>query len=292
MFGLPTLEYYVVLFIVGAVIGSFLNVVIYRLPIILHRQWENDAHAMLDMPHPNNIKNAPKFNLLYPGSHCPSCKQKVPYWANIPILGYFMLLGRCHTCKQHISLCYPSIEFITALLFVYAGFINMYASPLTLLAYLVFICFILCMIVIDYTHLILPDILTLPFLWLGLLFNCWYNFAPDLNNAVMGAVLAYLMLWSVYQGFKLITKMDGMGFGDFKLFAALGAWFGYQAILPLILAASLMSIMYTGILAICGKYKRHQHIPFGPFLGIAGLMYLFISPQVDLAKLILGIQNF
>jgi leader peptidase (prepilin peptidase)/N-methyltransferase len=273
---LPHLVFEILLFILGGVIGSFLNVVIYRLPIMLQHKWENDC-AILS----GNEPTKSSFNLMYPRSHCRDCLKKIPEWANIPLIGFLILKGKCYFCKAKISKRYPFVELLTGGLFVIAG---CYFSGVLFLGLLLYISFVICLVFIDYDNFILPDELTLPLLWLGLLFNIHGVLSGSLENAVIGAALGYFVLWSIYWGFKLITKKDGMGYGDFKFLAAILAWSGYQALIPVTFIASILGIIYFVIIIISDKIKTsgniknalQHHIPFGPFLGLASLLFIFL----------------
>lgn len=275
----------VLLFIIGVVIGSFLNVVIYRLPIMLERRWRREAMETLEMTveEDNDVRGV--FNLMLPGSHCVQCKQKIPFWANLPVIGYFLVNGRCHKCGCKISPLYPLVELITGVLFALAGFfVN---TPVLLLAYLVFIAVIICLIVIDYTNFILPDELTISFTWLGLLFNINGDLSGSLTNSVLGAIIGYISLWLIFWAFKLVTKRDGMGYGDFKLFAGILAWVGYQWFVPLLLVAPLLGILYYVGGRLTGKLAANEQIPFGAFLGIAAMIILFLSKYVAVIPLLI-----
>lgn len=275
----------ILLFIIGIVIGSFLNVVIYRLPIMLERRWRREAMETLEMTveEDNDVRGT--FNLMLPGSHCVQCKQKIPFWANLPIIGYFLVNGRCHKCDCAISPLYPLVELITGVLFALAGFFV--STPVLLLAYLVFIAVIICLIVIDYTNFILPDELTISFTWLGLLFNIDGDLSGSLVNSVLGAVIGYISLWLIFWAFKLVTKRDGMGYGDFKLFAAILAWVGYQWFVPLLLVAPLLGILYYVGGRLTGKLAANEQIPFGTFLGIAAIIILFLSKYAAVIPLLI-----
>lgn len=259
------------LLIVGLCIGSFLNVVVYRLPIMLQREWRNQCLEVLG----DECKLAPdlaKFNLNYPSSHCPSCKAKIPVWTNIPLIGFLLLAGKCNNCKIKISWRYPLVELLSGILFVAAGYV--FSDPWTVFASLIFIAALLSLMLIDLDTFLLPDELTLPLLWLGLLFNLHGMFSASLTNAVIGAVVGYLSLWSLYWIFKLLTKREGMGYGDFKLLAALGAWLGWQNLVSVLLVSSCLGILYALVLRFSGRLDRGNPIPFGPFLGGAGIVTL------------------
>ena len=270
-----------ILFLLGLIIGSFLNVIIYRLPIILNRRMHNECVGILGVDLPLYLE---KFSLFFPFSHCTACKVRVPFWANIPLIGYFLLNGRCYNCKTKISIRYPLVELLTAVLFVLAGYIH--NDIVILPGLLLFTSITLCLILIDYDTFLLPDELTLCLLWLGLLFNLTGIFAGSLANAVIGAVVGYMLLWLVYWGFKLITKKDGMGYGDFKFLAAILAWVGYQGLVPVLLISSLAGIVYFIVAKLSGKLKIEEptgHIPFGPFLGVAGLVVVLGSKYLNLS---------
>ena len=267
-----------VLFIFGMIFGSFFNVVIYRFPIMLNRKWRLDCleyledECNLSITPPNN-NATDKFNLAYPESHCTNCKSHIPWWTNIPLIGYIIIRGKCLKCKQTISLRYPIIEVVTGLLFVLCGYLT---SDLYILsAYLIFVSYMLCISVIDYDTFILPDELSLPLLWIGLLVNLNGMLSSSLFDSVVGAMCGYIVLWIPFWIFKLITKKDGMGYGDFKLLAAIGAWGGWQNIILVVLLSSFLGIIYAFILKIRGHLASGHHIPFGPFLAIAGIISLF-----------------
>ena len=246
-------------------VGSFLNVVIYRLPIMLERAWRGEEEP------------SQRFDLMLPRSHCPTCNKLIPAWHNIPLLSYLILRGKCAYCKQSISIRYFLIELLTLLLSV---IICVHFGPSwQLLAGLVFTWFIIALTFIDLDHQILPDNLTLTLLWIGLLCNLFTVFIP-LASAVLGAIVGYVSLWSFTYLYKLVTGKMGMGHGDFKLFAAFGAWFGWQALpLIIILAALLGSI--TGIIwSLINKKHRNTPIAFGPFLALSGWLALLFHSQL------------
>ncbi len=254
---------------IGLLIGSFLNVVIYRLPIMLENDWRKEAEQVLG--HLSNPKdfNAP-FNLAQPRSQCPGCGTPITAVNNIPIVSFLLLRGRCSQCQNRISLQYPAVELATGLatLFVISHFGLSSAAGLACLLTFALIALSL----IDYQTTLLPDSITLPILWLGLCANISGTFT-DLTSAVIGAMAGYLSLWSVYWGFKLLTGKDGMGFGDFKLLALLGAWMGWQMLPIIILLSSLAGAVIGLSLIALGRDKDHP-IPFGPYLAIAGWMAL------------------
>lgn len=272
----------IILFGFGIIIGSLLNMVIYRLPIILNRQWQKDCDRILEIDHNNLAPSDEEITLIHPSSHCQICKAKIPFWANIPIVGYFLLNGKCFNCKTNISMRYPLVELVTGLLFVIAGYYS--NDAIILPAHLIFISFSICLILIDYDTMLLPDELTLSLLWLGLLFNLHGLVSGSLIASVIGAVIGYIFLWLVFWLFKLITKRDGMGYGDFKFLSAILAWLGFMYIVPVLLIASVCGIIYfvcgriaakvMANTAATGRAITNHQIPFGPFLGIAGIFLL------------------
>lgn len=243
-------------------IGSFLNVVIYRLPKMLEQQWQQEARYYLEMP----AQEQKRFNLAAPASACPKCQHKIAAWQNIPVISYLFLRGRCGNCKNSISIRYPLVEAATALIAVLVVLqwgIGVQAFAMIALSY---VCIALAMI--DYDTQLLPDVLVLPLLWLGLLLNTQGVFV-ELSDAVIGAAAGYGVLWSVFWVFKLATGKDGMGYGDFKLMAAFGAWFGWQILPNVILLSSLVGAIVGIALIVSGLQKRDQAMPFGPFIIIA-----------------------
>ena len=251
----------------GLVVGSFLNVVIHRLPKIMEAQWARDCAEYRD----ESLPSEEPLALAYPGSQCPHCNTKIKPWQNIPVVSYLVLHGRCASCEASISIRYPLVEIITALIWVICGLSfgvsNALAGALLLTAVLV------TLTAIDLDHQLLPDSLTLPLLWIGLLLNMMGTFT-SLESALLGAVFGYLSLWSVYWLFKIVTSKEGMGYGDFKLLAALGAWFGLAALPTIVLLSSLVGATLGLTLILTGKQSRETPMPFGPFLAGAGLIHL------------------
>ncbi len=259
----------VVVVVLGLLVGSFLNVVILRLPVMMFRSWKRDCAEMGDnLPaHPALDDLSKPFNLIKPDSHCPKCGAPVRAWQNIPLISWMLLRGRCAKCGTRIGLRYPAVELVTAV----ASAILLLVFPWgwQLAAMLVFTWLLISMSVIDIDHQILPDSMTLGLLWLGLLVNTQGLFT-DLHSAVYGAVAGYGILWAVFWLFKLVTGKEGMGYGDFKLLAALGAWLGADSLLLIILLSSVVgaAVGIAGIL-ILGRDKNLP-IPFGPYLAAAG----------------------
>lgn len=260
--------------VLGLLIGSFLNVVIHRLPKMMHRDWQSQARELLGLPAEDS---GPVFNLVLPHSRCPHCNHQIRAWENIPIVSYLALRGKCSACKAPISMRYPLIELACGLLSAYVAW--HFGFGWTAGAALVLTWGLLAMSMIDVDHQLLPDALVLPLLWLGLIVNSFGLFA-SLEDALWGAVAGYLSLWSVYWLFKLITGKEGMGYGDFKLLAMLGAWGGWQ-ILPLtILLSSLVGAVLGVIMLRLRNAETSTPIPFGPYLGIAGWIALLWGDQI------------
>jgi leader peptidase (prepilin peptidase) / N-methyltransferase len=287
----------------GLLIGSFLNVVIYRVPVMLERQWREQcleltpASPATSTPgsdaatsvSPTSQVNAAaegdtRFNLVVPRSACPACKAPITALQNIPVVSYLFLKGRCANCRVRISARYPAIEALTGLLSALVAWKFGFGWPA--LAALVLTWFLIALTFIDVDHQLLPDNLTLPLLWIGLLLSLW---APqggsspipmDPRSSIIGAIAGYLSLWSVYHLFRLLTGKEGMGYGDFKLFAALGAWLGWKMLLPIILmAAGVGAVVGIAILALRGQ-KGSTPIAFGPFLAAAGWLMLMFGQEL------------
>jgi leader peptidase (prepilin peptidase)/N-methyltransferase len=253
--------------LLGLMIGSFLNVVVHRLPRMMERDWAAQCAELAGRePEPQ-----PVFNLAKPRSHCPSCRAQITALQNLPLVSWLVLRGRCASCAVAIPVRYPLVEAATGAI---AGFLAWHYGfgPAALLAF-VFCATLLALALIDFDTQLLPDGLTLPLLWAGLLVNIWGVFAP-LQEAVVGAVAGYLSLWVVYWGFKLVTGREGMGYGDFKLLAAIGAWLGWQALPLVILLSSLAGAVIGIALIAAARMGRSVPMPFGPYLVIAGVVAL------------------
>lgn len=256
----------------GLLLGSFLNVVVYRLPHMLKASWRHECEMLLNMKQTPQSE-ASDFNLFLPRSFCVHCKKTIPFWHNIPLVSFIILRGKCAFCRSSISLQYPLIEATCSFLFLLAGFY--FNLQLNLFFALVFIGLIICLTTIDLQHQLLPDSLTQSLLWLGLLANINQLFVP-LSDAVIGAIAGYMTLWLVTKLFYLVTGRVGMGHGDFKLLAALGAWFGWTA-LPFILLFSSLTGAIIGLIYLkITKQSKTTPIPFGPFLCFSGLITLFM----------------
>ncbi len=252
----------------GLVVGSFLNVVIYRLPLMMETRWRKDCCELLELP---QEKEAQRLTLSTPNSHCPHCGSAIKPWHNIPVLSYLLLRGKCAACGVGISLRYPAVELVTGLLTLALAWY--FPISWALLGAVLFTWALVALTMIDVDHKLLPDDITLPLLWLGLLFNLSGTYV-SLADAVVGAMAGYLILWSVYWLFKLITGKEGMGYGDFKLLAALGAWLGWQALPLIILLSSLVGAVCGIALMFLKGRGREIPIPFGPYLAAAGWICL------------------
>lgn len=277
--------------VLGLLIGSFLNVVIYRLPKMMHIQWRRECEEFLENNKDNpdtQLAEGESFNLATPNSRCPKCNSAIKPWQNIPVLSYLFLKGRCANCAVKISPRYPIIEAVAGALG--ALVLWSYGANTAGCLGLILVWALLCLTMIDIDHYLLPDSITLPLMWLGILANIWATYT-DLQSAVIGAMVGYLSLWSVYWLFKLTTGKEGMGFGDFKLLAALGAWMGWQYLLLIILLSSLVgAILGVAGILLLGRDKA-KPLPFGPYLAIAGLaafiwgeQILHFVPALDLTR--------
>jgi leader peptidase (prepilin peptidase)/N-methyltransferase len=288
--------------VLGLVVGSFLNVVIYRLPLMLERQWREQCiedstaveastpaggpamgRAQEGTPVTSGIPE--RFNLVVPRSACPACRAPIRAWENIPLISWLLLGGKCASCGAPISARYPLVEALTGVLSALVAWKFGFGWPA--LAAMLLTWFLIALTFIDVDHQLLPDSLTLPLLWFGLFLSLWSSQAGaaavpvDTRSSLIGAMAGYVSLWSVYHLFRLLTGKDGMGYGDFKLFAALGAWLGWQMLLPTILIAALVGAVVGLGLIMTRRQDRSAPIPFGPFLAGAGwLMLMFGRPLV------------
>lgn len=260
--------------LVGLLVGSFLNVVIYRLPMMMERDWQSQCDELLGKTETNNET----FNLSQPGSRCPNCGHEISALENIPILSYLLLGGKCKQCKTPIPKRYPVIEVLTGLL---SGVIAYtFGFEWTCLGALLLTWALIALTFIDADHQLLPDSITLPLLWLGVFFNLFDHYT-ELQNSVIGAIAGYLSLWLVFHAFRLATGKEGMGYGDFKLLAALGAWLGW-AYLPLIIILSSFVGAIVGItLIVLRRHQKEVPIPFGPYLAAAGWITLVWGETIN-----------
>jgi leader peptidase (prepilin peptidase)/N-methyltransferase len=260
----------------GLLIGSFLNVVIYRLPKMLERQWAAECAQLANQSAPAGEV----FNLMQPRSRCQQCGHTVRWFENLPVLSYLFLRGRCGTCGTAISRRYPLVELATAALFAWC--VWHWGWTPTGLAWSAFAAALLTLGLIDWDTTLLPDDITLPLLWGGLIAAALQWTSTPLNAALWGAVAGYLSLWLIYWAFKLVTGKEGMGYGDFKLFAALGAWFGWGALIPIILMASVIGAVVGIALKFSSGLREGGYVPFGPFLAGAGLTAMVFGPPAML----------
>ena len=265
--------------IFGLLVGSFLNVVIHRLPKMMEREWHANClelQGKLELQN-KEVLSQTKYNIVTPRSACPKCGHNISALENIPVISWLMLSGKCKSCKTSISLRYPLIEAITGALIGAVAY--KYGFTATTFFAWIFVFALVTLTFIDFDTQLLPDDITLPLLWLGLIFNMNGGFT-DLKSAVLGAIFGYLILWSVYWAFKLVTGKEGMGYGDFKLLAAIGAWFGWQMLPAVILLSSVVgAIIGIGLIVFKGK-EGGTAIPFGPFLALGGIAALFYGAQL------------
>lgn len=259
--------------VLGLCIGSFLNVVVHRLPLMLERQWRRDSAEVLGVA-PDDMADTTPLSLARPRSRCPACKTPLPWTQNIPLVSYLVLRGRCAACGARISPRYPLIELGCALLFGLVGR-QVGAQPVALL-WCGFVAVLLALAAIDWDTTLLPDDLTLPLLWAGIVAAA-LGWTLPLATAVWGAVAGYLSLWTVYWLFKLATGKEGMGHGDFKLLAALGAWLGASMIVPVVLAASVIGAVVGIAMKVGDTLREGRYVPFGPFLAGAGIVVMLLG---------------
>lgn len=277
----PWLFFTTVLFL-GLCVGSFLNVVAYRLPLMMERDWKLECHEFLELETPAMDDRLKSINLSMPASACPNCGHQLHFWENIPVISYLFLRAKCSSCNTAISIQYPTVELITGIASLVTAFT--FGVSLQTLAALCFTWVLIALTLIDLKKQLLPDNMTLPLLWSGI-FLSFFDLFTDLTSSVIGAMVGYLILWSVYQLFKLITKKEGMGFGDFKLLAALGAWMGVGLLPQIILISSVVGSIAGISMLVIGKTKQQQPIPFGPYLAVAGWIALLWGETINTAYL-------
>lgn len=273
--------------VVGLLVGSFLNVVITRLPVMMEREWKAECEALLAGGDPEEgTESRERFDLIVPRSRCPNCGHAITMLENVPILSYLFLKGRCSDCGTRISLQYPTVEALSAVLaFTVAWH---YGYGWQLLAVLAFTWALLALAVIDLRTQLLPDAITLPLLWLGLLLN-YQGLFTTLESSLLGAVFGYLSLWTIYHAFKLLTGKEGMGQGDFKLLAALGAWTGWEQLITIVLLSSLVGALVGLFLIFFRSHDQRLPIPYGPYLAIAGWIAMLWG--TDLTRWYLGVSG-
>ncbi len=273
----PWLFYSTVLFF-GLCVGSFLNVVAYRLPLMMERDWKLECHEFLQLDPPEIEPTLLSTNLASPASACPNCGHKIRFWENIPVISYLLLRAKCSSCAVKISAQYPAVELVTGIVSVVVAY--QFGVTIQTLAALGFTWALIALTLIDLKKQLLPDNMTLPLLWAGIFFSLFGLFT-DLKSSIIGAMAGYLVLWSIYQLFKLLTKKEGMGFGDFKLLAALGAWLGFSYLPQIILLSSVVGAIVGISMLLLGKTKRRQAIPFGPYLAMAGWIALLWGETIN-----------
>ena len=265
--------------IIGLAVGSFLNVLIYRLPLMMKKAWRSECCEFLEIENKTDEDSA-GFNLLKPASHCPQCSHKISALENIPVLSYLMLKGKCSNCGTSISIRYPAIEFLTG---VMSFIVTMYFGygpqliPLLILTWS-----LIALSFIDIDHQLLPDDITLPIMWLGILCNMFALYT-DIYASIAGAMLGYMSLWSIYILFKLVTGKEGMGHGDFKLLALLGAWMGWQSLPMIVILSSVCGAIVGSSMILFRGHDRQTAIPFGPYLAMAGWIALIWGNQLSSA---------
>ncbi|MDH5446358.1 MAG: A24 family peptidase [Gammaproteobacteria bacterium] len=279
--------FYTTVIILGLIVGSFLNVVIHRLPVMLKSQWSKDCKLFLaengDLKLEQDVtREEPVFNMLRPRSRCPQCGTQIKAWENIPVISYLLLRGKCSRCSAPISIRYPIVEILSALMALVVA-IHFGPGWQAVLAILLSWALI-CLSYIDYDHQYLPDNITLPFLWLGLLVNLNGLFT-DIGSAVIGSMAGYLILWSIYKIFKTVTGKEGMGYGDFKLLAMAGAWLGWQVLPAIILMSSVVGALFGISMILFRRHDKSKPIPFGPYLAIATWIALLWGQQINNAYL-------
>ncbi len=260
--------------IMGLLVGSFLNVVIYRLPVMMENEWRQECEEFLEL----EITHVAPFNLMLPLSCCQKCKTQIRPWQNIPVISYLLLRGKCAKCKQTIALRYPLIEALTAICSVIISLHFEYGMELLLALLLTWALIALSFIDID--KQLLPDSITLPLIWLGLFISIFELYSNTVDS-IIGAIAGYLSLWSVYQLFKLFTGKEGMGYGDFKLLAVFGAWLGWQFIPIIVLLSSIVGAVIGISMVIFSKHNRNVPIPFGPYLATAGWLALIWGEDIN-----------
>jgi leader peptidase (prepilin peptidase) / N-methyltransferase len=270
--------FYSSVFFLGLCVGSFLNVVAYRLPLMMERDWKLECNEFLELEPPKLKDSLVSLNLATPASACPNCGHKLRFWENIPVISYIFLKAKCSSCGTRISMQYPAVELITGITSLLVA--NVYGITIQTAAALFLTWVLIALTLIDLKKQLLPDNITLPLLWFGILLSLFDVFT-DLNSSVIGAMAGYLILWSVYHIFKLLTKKEGMGFGDFKLLGALGAWAGYSYLPQIILVSSIVGSIAGISMLIIGKTKQQQPIPFGPYLAVAGWIALLWGETIN-----------
>lgn len=269
VFDMPLWLFIGIAALAGLGVGNWLTVLTYRLPRMMEREWQAQCLDAVGKARPDSPDG-----LFRPASHCPACQAPIAGWRRLPLVGWLMLRGRCAACGVAISLRYPAIELLTGILFAACAW-RYGATPIALFA-MSLSAMLVALAWIDFETTLLPDVLTQPLVWAGLLVNLFDTFTT-LPLAVIGAVAGYVFLWVIFHVFRLLTGREGMGYGDFKLLAALGAWFGVESLPMLLLAASLVGVVIGGALTLSGRASRGQPLPFGPYLALAGIVMLLLG---------------
>ncbi|MDO8937542.1 MAG: A24 family peptidase [Methylicorpusculum sp.] len=267
----------VIVGLVGLLVGSFLNVVIYRLPIMMKRDWRNECAEFLNLPAERSQDDG-DFNLVFPLSRCPHCSAPIKPYQNIPVISFLVMKGRCAHCHEPIALRYPLIEALTGLCSALIAWRFGYSPEMGAALFMTWA--LIALSAIDLDHQLLPDSITLPLLWSGL-FLSLFNVFADSQSSIIGAIAGYLCLWLVYHGFKLLTGKEGMGYGDFKLLAAFGAWLGWQYLTMIILLSSVTGALIGMAMIIFVRHDKNIPIPFGPYLAIAGWIALLWGDKIN-----------
>ncbi|MDO9239640.1 MAG: A24 family peptidase [Methylicorpusculum sp.] len=267
----------VIVGLVGLLVGSFLNVVIYRLPIMMKRDWRNECAEFLNLPAERSQDDS-DFNLVFPLSRCPHCSTPIKPYQNIPVISFLVMKGRCAHCHEPIALRYPLIEALTGLCSALIAWRFGYSPEMGAALFMTWA--LIALSAIDLEHQLLPDSITLPLLWSGL-FLSLFNVFADSQSSIIGAIAGYLCLWLVYHGFKLLTGKEGMGYGDFKLLAAFGAWLGWQYLTMIILLSSVTGALIGMAMIIFVRHDKNVPIPFGPYLAIAGWIALLWGDKIN-----------
>lgn len=262
----------------GLMVGSFLNVVIYRLPVMLEREWKRESAEALSQSDADNTDDE-AFNLVTPRSRCSKCQSPIHAWQNIPVISFLLLGGKCSNCKTAISWRYPLVELITAVLTAIVAW-HFFPSSYAALAAIGLTWALIALTGIDYDTYLLPDNITLPLVWLGLIAN-YFGLITSFESAFWGAIAGYMSLWSIFWLFKLITGKEGMGYGDFKLLAALGAWLGWEMLPVIIILSSLVGAVVGIALMVFANHEKTKPIPFGPYLATAGWIAMIWGAELN-----------
>ncbi len=283
LFSASPLVFVAVVFAFALLIGSFLNVVVYRLPVMMEREWREQCAELAASPASPAVAEE-RFNLVVPRSRCPGCGKPIKAWQNIPVLSYILLGGRCAECRKSISVRYPLVEAATAVLAAIVAW--RFGFGAEALMGIVLTLFLVPITLIDFDHQLIPDSIVLPLVWIGLAMSLWHPVAgADVlfvapREAIIGAIAGYLVLWSFYWAFKLATGKEGMGYGDFKLLAALGAWLGYQYLFTIIIMSAVVGAVLGIALIVFRGRDRQVPMPFGPFLAAAGWLSMLYGDQL------------